>query len=138
VKGPVQVTRAINQKKSFGRHRNFDHVAILPAPGQGHWFYNAVMRASLLLPLFLAGLSLCQAQTTAPSTAPAGVSRPVPVTTVVEKRTERIRIEDAGSSIDELRVGGETRSITVQPKGDMPSYQVQPGSGQRSWKIAVF
>ena len=56
----------------------------------------------------------------------------------VEKRTERIHIEDAGSSIDELRVGGETRSITVQPKGDRPSYQVQPGSGHRSWKLAIF
>ena len=85
-------------------------------------------------------MSLCQAQTTAPGPAPAqaGAIRPVAVGGAVEKRTERIHIEDAGSSIDELRVGGETRSITVQPKGDMPSYQVQPGSGQRSWKIAIF
>ena len=96
------------------------------------------MRSSLILPLFLAGLSLCQAQTTTPSPTPAGATRPVAVGAGVEKRTERIHIEDAGSSIDELRVGGETRSITVQPKGDMPSYQVQPGSGQRSWKIAIF
>ena len=97
-----------------------------------------IMRSSLILPLFLAGLSLCQAQTTAPSPAQAGATRPVAVGMAVEKRTERIHREDAGSSIDELRVGGETRSITVQPKGDMPSYQVHPGSGQRSWKIAIF
>ena len=96
------------------------------------------MRSSLILPLFLAGLSLCQAQTTVPSQAPAGATRPVTVGAGVEKLTERIQIEDSGSRIDELRVGGETRSITVQPKGDMPSYQVQPGSGQRSWKIAIF
>ena len=40
--------------------------------------------------------------------------------------------------ITELRVGGETRSITVQPKGGMPSYQVQPATGERSWKIGSF
>ena len=96
------------------------------------------MRALLILPLFLAGLSLCQAQTTAPIPAPSGVASTEALGAGVEKRTERIRIEDASTSIDELRVGGETRSIMVQPKGDMPSYQVQPGSGQRSWKIAIF
>ena len=96
------------------------------------------MRSSFILPLFLAGLSLCQAQTTAPSPTSAGGTRPVAVGAGVEKLTERIHIEDTGSSINELRVGGETRSITVQPKGDMPRYQVQPGSGQRSWKIAIF
>ena len=96
------------------------------------------MRAPLILPLFLAGLSLCQAQTTVPSPAPTGGTRTESLGAGVEKRTERIRIEDASTSIDELRVGGETRSITVQPKGDMPSYQVQPGNGQRSWKIAIF
>ena len=96
------------------------------------------MRASLILPLFFAVLSLCQAQTIAPSPALAGGTRPEALGAGIEKRTERILIEDAGSRIDELRVGGETRSITVQPKGGMPSYQVQPGSGQRSWKIAAF
>jgi len=96
------------------------------------------MRAPLILPLFLAGLSLCQAQTTAPNPSSAGGTRPEAQSAGVEKRTERIQIEDAGSRIEELRVGGETRSITVQPKGDMPSYQVQPGSGQRSWTIAIF
>jgi len=96
------------------------------------------MRALLIPPLLIAVMSLCQAQTTTSNPAPAVAIRPVAVGSAVEKRTERIHIEDAGSSIDELRVGGETRSITVQPKGDMPSYQVQPGSGQRSWKIAIF
>ena len=96
------------------------------------------MRVPLILLLFLAGLNLCQAQTTAPNPAPAGGTRPEAAGAGLERRTERIRIEDAGASINELRVGGETRSITVQPKGDMPSYQVQPDSGQRSWKIAIF
>lgn len=43
-----------------------------------------------------------------------------------EQRTERIQVEDAGSRVDELRVGGQTRSISVQPKtGGLPSYEVQ-------------
>ena len=32
------------------------------------------------------------------------------------QRVERIVVEDAGSRVDELRVGGQTKSITVQPK----------------------
>ncbi len=59
---------------------------------------------------------------------------------------ERIRTEDAGSRIDELRVGGQTQSIVVQPKGDMPAYEVRPmdvrpGSGQggaRVWNFLRF
>ncbi|MFZ4481393.1 MAG: hypothetical protein ACOYNZ_16040 [Rhodoferax sp.] len=57
---------------------------------------------------------------------------------VIEQRAERIHVEDAGSSIDELRVGGQTRSIRVQPKGGMPAYEVEPVSGERSWKFLSF
>ncbi len=56
----------------------------------------------------------------------------------IEQRVERIHIEDAGARIDELRVGGETRSITVQPTVAMPTYQVAPDSGLRSWKLLAF
>jgi hypothetical protein len=56
----------------------------------------------------------------------------------VEKRSERIRVEDDAARIDELRVGGETQYISVQPKDGMPAYQIAPGSGERSWKILVF
>ena len=49
-----------------------------------------------------------------------------------EQTIERIRHEDAGSRIDELRVGGETKHITVQPKGDAPPYQVAPESNNRN------
>ena len=49
------------------------------------------------------------------------------------QRTERIRVEDEGSRVDELRIGGQTQSITVQPKvGDMPAYEVQPSDGVRN------
>ena len=49
------------------------------------------------------------------------------------QRTERIRIEDEGSRVDELRIGGQTQSITVQPKvGNLPQYEVQPSDGVRN------
>ena len=48
-----------------------------------------------------------------------------------ERSIERIRIEDAGSRIDELRVGGETQQITVQPKTAVPAYEVKPAEGAR-------
>lgn len=50
-----------------------------------------------------------------------------------EQRTERIRIEDQGSTVDELRIGGQTRSITVQPgQANMPAYEVLPSDGVRN------
>jgi hypothetical protein len=100
----------------------------LRASGQG-WFYNCYMRLALIFPLFLSCVTLSGAQTPAPEATSKAA---------IEKRTERIRIEDAGSRIDELRVGGETKTITVQPKGGMPSYDVKPDSGERSWKILGF
>ncbi len=42
---------------------------------------------------------------------------------------QRIRIEDAGSRIDELRVGGQTEQITVQPKTNVPPYEIKPAEG---------
>ncbi len=98
------------------------------------------MRFALLFTLSLFGLGVCRAESPAPLAAPlaareaAEPARPG----VVEQRSERIHVEDAGSSIDELRVGGETRSITVQPKGHFPAYQIAPSSGERSWKILSF
>lgn len=54
-------------------------------------------------------------------------------TNPLEQRTERIRIEDQGSTVDELRIGGQTRSITVQPAaGNMPPYEVLPSDGVRN------
>ncbi|MFT3814047.1 MAG: hypothetical protein QM740_11790 [Acidovorax sp.] len=51
----------------------------------------------------------------------------------LNQRTERIHIEDGGSRVDELRIGGQTQSITVQPKtGNVPEYEVQPSDGVRN------
>ena len=65
------------------------------------------------------------------------------------QRVEHIRTEDAGSRVDEVRAGGETKSITVQPKANVPPYSVQPADtstmgrgeagpgapGRRVWKV---
>jgi hypothetical protein len=48
------------------------------------------------------------------------------------QKIERIRIEDSGARIDELRVGGQTQSITVQPKANLPEYEFQPTDLARS------
>ncbi len=49
------------------------------------------------------------------------------------QKAEYIRVEDAGSRIDEVRIGGQTQSIHVQPKvGNMPGYEVKSTDGARS------
>ncbi|MEO0003922.1 MAG: hypothetical protein RLZZ22_1614 [Pseudomonadota bacterium] len=68
---------------------------------------------------------------------------------VIEQKAESITHEDAGSRIDELRVGGQTRRIEVQTKSTLPPYQVQPldaapldpsqrGAGKSSWRLVNF
>ena len=67
----------------------------------------------------------------APASAPAGQPQQdnSAAPSRQNQRIERIREEDSGSRVDELRVGGQTQSINVQPKaGNMPSYEVKPGN----------
>ncbi len=47
------------------------------------------------------------------------------------QKIERIHIDDGGTKVDELRVGGETKDITVTPKR-MPPYEVQPTNPSRT------
>ncbi|MEO7547905.1 MAG: hypothetical protein ABIT82_05745 [Ramlibacter sp.] len=71
------------------------------------------------------------------------------------QKIERITHEDAGSRIEELRVGGQTQSITVQPKANVPEYGITPtdlarsrpadhrdgmssATGQRFWNVLKF
>lgn len=90
------------------------------------------------LPLCLLLASPSQAQTPAspstpqPSPAPAAAKEPT------EQTTQHIVVEDKATRIDELRIGSETKSIDVQPKNGMPAYQVEPKSGERTWKILGF
>jgi len=91
--------------------------------------YNTGMKTAhrLLIAAALAALPLAaaMAQAPAPSAAPqAKPARP-------DKKIERIRTEDAGTRIDELRVGGETQQITVQPKTGGAPYEVKPAEGAR-------
>jgi hypothetical protein len=67
------------------------------------------------------------AQTAAPALQPGNN----PASARPDPAIQRIRTEDAGSRIDELRVGGETQSITVQPKADVPAYEVLPSDATR-------
>ncbi|BDB68511.1 hypothetical protein [Comamonas thiooxydans] len=98
------------------------------------------MRAA---PLFIilslaAGSVLAQSPTPVPANAvvapaPQGQQDNAAATGRHNQRIEHIRVEDAGSRVDETRVGGQTQSITVQPKvGSMPEYEVQSNDGARA------
>lgn len=103
-----------------------------PAP------YNQPMRAIYLFLLLGLGTSVFSQNTA--QNAPHGMAdkhEQLPNQELLEgrtnQRTERIQIEDGGSRVDELRIGGQTRSITVQPKtGDMPEYEIQSPDGTRN------
>jgi hypothetical protein len=90
----------------------------------------------------------------AAQTVPAPQS-PAPVEGRKNQRIERIHVEDGGARIDELRYGGQTQSIVVQPKADVPEYEIQPtdlarsrpadhrdglsnATGQRVWNLFRF
>ena len=77
-------------------------------------------------PLLAATLALCASAALA-QTAPLPAA-PAPAN-ATEPRIERIRHEDALTRVEELRVAGQTRSITVQPKNGAPAYDVAPATG---------
>jgi starvation-inducible outer membrane lipoprotein len=70
------------------------------------------------------------------------------------QKIERLHSEDDGATIDELRVGGQTQSVTVKPKAAVPAYEIQPndmartrpaesrdgmaGRSQRVWNVLGF
>lgn len=101
----------------------------------------------LLLPLLAV---MAAAQTVPPPEQPRA-----PVEPRKNQRIERLHVEDRGVRIDELRYGGQTQSVVVQPKGDMPEYESQPtdlarsrpadkrdgmssATGQRVWNVFKF
>ena len=88
----------------------------------------------LIFPLLLAS-GLAWGQQSPP---PADITTPSSTHASIETRTEDLLIEDTGARIEELRIGGESKSISVQPKGGMPAYQVAPKTGERTWKVLGF
>jgi len=100
------------------------------------------MRALLCI-CVLAACATAQAQAPAAAANPGGARAPESLQrdpqppSRASQRIERVRIEDAGARVDELRYGGQTQTITVQPKADLPEYQVQPG-GTRVWNVLKF
>ena len=83
---------------------------------------------SLGLVLALAAAPCAWAQNANP--APPVVPVPAESTPAAKsERIERITHEDELSRIEELRVGGQTRSIEVQPKNGAPAYEIAPAPG---------
>ncbi|WP_228778620.1 MULTISPECIES: hypothetical protein [unclassified Polaromonas] len=93
-----------------------------------HAIRPLIAAAFAALPL-AAALAQAPAQNAAPP-APAEAQAPAPASRP-DKAIQRIRTEDAGTRIDELRVGGETQQITVQPKTGGAAYEVKPAEGAR-------
>jgi hypothetical protein len=102
--------------------------------------------AALALATAWLAAGLCAGSAWAQAPLPAAEREPVQT---LEPKTERIVHHDAGSRIEELRVGGQTRSIEVQTNSRLPGYQVQPldpaqasdgrgTSGKSSWRILRF
>ena len=71
------------------------------------------------------------------------------------QKVERIHNEDSSTVIDEVRYGGETKSIVVRPKGGLPEYEITPSdmartrpgdnrdglssaNGKRVWNVLKF
>jgi hypothetical protein len=80
------------------------------------------MRLSLLLAALLAASAFAQTP----------IEREGTLEPRKNQKIERIRVEDAGNRIDELRVGGQSQNVTVQPKADVPPYELQPTDMARS------
>ena len=104
-------------------------------------------RFLLLAPLLASSVAFAQ--------TPPLVQEQPPQDPRKNQKIERIHLEDTAVKIDELRVGGQTQSISVQPKSGMPAYEIVPpdaarqrandtrdGSGglggQRVWNLFKF
>jgi hypothetical protein len=97
-----------------------------------------MMRFNLTALSLLLACGQAWSQDTPPAIAQATTPIATEVQSNVELTIERIVVEDTGARIEELRVGGETKSIDVQPKNGMPAYQVAPKTGERTWKVLGF
>ena len=114
--------------------------------------YNLPMRLRIMLFACLLACAGAGAQT--PPAQPLVQEAPKSAGRA-DQKVERIHLEDNGAIIDEVRYGGQTQRITVQPKGSMPEYEIQPtdlarsrpadhrdgmsaATGQRVWNVLKF
>ena len=104
--------------------------------------------------LVFAALLACAAVSAQTVPAPPLVQESQALDPRTNQKVEHIHLEDSGNVIDEVRYGGQTQSITVQPKANVPEYEIQPtdlarsrptyrdgGSspqGQRVWNLFRF
>ena len=87
------------------------------------------MRATLYFRAVLATVGWGLAAAVSAQPAPPASAPTVRDETVLDRRTQRvehIRTEDAGTRVDEVRSGGETKSIQVQPKAAVLAYEERP------------
>lgn len=84
----------------------------------------------LLLPALLA-CTAALAQAPAAPSLPL-VQDPPPLEGRKNQKVEKIHVEDSRVSIDEVRYAGQTQSITVHPKANVPSYEIEPPNLERS------
>ena len=95
--------------------------------------------------------SMAQGRGSAPAAQPPTASNAAEQNLLDRKtqKVEHLHFEDAGNRVDEIRAGGQTQRITVQPKGGAPAYEVQPAdpnrpdagigqTGPRVWRIHQF
>ena len=87
---------------------------------------STIAVAALSLSLLAPVASFAQA-----AQSPELTEGPAPRTPRVEQKVERLHVADEGTSIDEVRYGGQTQSISVQPKANVPGYEVLPNDGGR-------
>jgi len=103
---------------------------IVPARGDAFAaLYNLPMHPRLML---LAPFLACTALAAQTVPAPPLVQESQQTEGRKNQKVEHIHLEDKGVRIDEVRYGGQTQSIVVQPKGDMPEYEIQPSNLSRS------
>jgi hypothetical protein len=126
-------------------NQGMDRLSAFRTPSTSATRQPCAWTLALIAASVTVGLPQALAQVTAPtaaSEAPAASRTPEPT-------TERIVHHDAGSRIEELRVGGQTRSIEVETNSRVPGYRVQPidpaqapgkgsGAGQSSWRVFNF
>lgn len=83
--------------------------------------------------------------------AASAVAQPAaepPAPRAPEPKVERILHQDGHTRVEELRIGGQTRSIDVRTRSALPGYEVRPidpgvsdersGAGSRRWRVLDF